>query len=167
MTLDDLNSLNVIRDIKYQVECKKKIPLNRQFLIFGGKGLENDTKLEEYNIKVGSTLHLIDLETYGKDHLALFFRKSTGGTFFLTTKQSAFVKDLKQKIEDKEDIPIKRQRLVFAGKDLDDETALSEYNLSNQCVLHLVIEDGGDEGVKQPVNPVDMLQNDDNVSNEG
>eukprot|EP01083_Nonionella_stella_P051368 136362_1 len=163
LELDDFDSLNIIRDIKYLIEHKKKIAINRQYLIFGGNGLENDKTLKEYNIVPGCTLHFVDLESCDDDLLILFIRKSTGGTLSMNTKQSALVKSLKQAIENESDIPIKRQQLIFAGTQFENETALSEYNLTNQCVVRLVIEDSQEEGA---IEAVDMQQNDDNNAND-
>jgi len=140
----EVNPRDTIEIIKLKIFEKERIMPEHQNLIFEKKEMEDYKKLSDYNVKKESNLLLVKwIKTIEPDpeygtfytvkydefqyyfNFSLYIRILTGKFIILNMNGIDTIKNIKEKIQEKEGIPIVQQLLFFSGQVLEDNRSIA------------------------------------------
>ena len=131
----DATSEDKILSLKKQVYFQLDIPVYDQCLTYNGQTLKNDLCLVDYNISDYSMVFL------NVKPIQIFVKVPTGNIVNLNVSLSDTIKNIKALIQEKEQIPVNQQKILFNGNVLNDECTIDNYNIRNNNTLDLVVDD--------------------------
>ena len=139
MTVSVLDITSVL-GLKQKLESLHGFPTDAQRLIYAGHNMDDLKLLKNYGIGPYSKIHLV-LRNGNRDgdDFQIFVKTTTGKTFTVRVLSTTTVSELKQKIKDKEGVPVDQQRVIFRGTELNDNFDMKKYNIISDVTIHLVV----------------------------
>jgi len=124
---------DTIASVKRKIQETEGIPADEQRLIFSGTALEDDRTIAECNIQKESILNLVQHRP-----MQVHVKLVTGTQITISVVPTDTIASVKNKIHEKEGIPVEEMRLISGGKQLDDVVTVADYNIQNGGVINLV-----------------------------
>ncbi|XP_059211303.1 polyubiquitin-like [Centropristis striata] len=157
---NEFESVTVLQ-LKEKIQTLTGYPVDQQRLIFGGKQLEDDRLLVSYGIQHKSTIYIVprlrgfDPSVHqGRDGMrnkdginrkmdfTVFIKELNGRITRIRLPDNEFesvtVLQLKEKIQTETEFPVDQQRLIFGGKQLEDDRLLVSYGIQHKSTIYIV-----------------------------
>eukprot|EP00746_Dinoflagellata_sp_MGD_P139412 gnl/MRDRNA2_/MRDRNA2_72878_c0_seq2.p1 gnl/MRDRNA2_/MRDRNA2_72878_c0~~gnl/MRDRNA2_/MRDRNA2_72878_c0_seq2.p1 ORF type:complete len:870 (-),score=165.90 gnl/MRDRNA2_/MRDRNA2_72878_c0_seq2:427-3036(-) len=142
----DVETSETIANVKAMIHESEGIPPEQQRLIFAGQQLADSQTLCDCKVQSESSIYLVPMAVKKSMWISV---KSFSGTsnpgkiIDLEVENSMTVACLKERLCEKENFPCEQQRLIFAGKQLEDFQTLAHYGVVSDSRIHLVLRSNG------------------------
>ena len=137
----DVGVGETVESTKATITSREGIPPQQQSLVYKGTHLRQGL-LKEHGVLYGTTLDL-SLCLLGGGGLEVRIQTMTGISFLIQVEQDTTVSALKKKINELKGFPVDQQKLIFAGKIMEDRLTMADYNIQMTTTLHLVVTQPG------------------------
>ncbi|XP_057470854.1 uncharacterized protein LOC130759686 isoform X1 [Actinidia eriantha] len=126
---------DTVRNVKFLIQAKENIQLDRYSLFYDGKPLDDNRTLSSLNILTESVLFLV---FNPRELLSLSVKMPSGEILKLEVKVLYTVGDVKAIITSMAGFPVSEQKLTYAGNQLEDSRPLACYNIGEDSVLEML-----------------------------
>ena len=72
--------------------------------------------------------------------MQIFVKTLTGRTINVEVEKTDTIRRVKERIHDKEGVPVGQQKLIFAGRQLEDDQTISDYHIQKESTVHLILK---------------------------
>ena len=131
-----MNLSDTVAFMMNEIQNKLEFLSDQHKLIFAGQILNKECTLSYYGIQANSKIYLVLKEG---ETIEIFFISQAELKYFLIFKVHGLetIKDLKEKLQQQEGIPIDQQKLLFDGHVLENGCILLDYGIKNESTLTL------------------------------
>ena len=133
----DCEPFDTVLNIKNRVDDRESIKPDAQRLIYGGKQLQDEKSLAQYNIQPEATISLV-FRLYGG--FTVYANTMQGRIYKIQTSANDSVADLMVKIQATTGISVEKQRLLSKGEDLwkTPDAKLGEFPIGEGTTIHVM-----------------------------
>jgi ubiquitin C len=135
----EVKSSDTIGIIKAKIQHVEGISPDQQYIWFNGSRMRDESTLVECGITADDTVYLT------KKSMQIFVKGHNGRTKTIDGVSTDFIVDFKKKLsakyieDDDRNILPEVMRLIYGGKQLEDDKTLAYYNIQRESTLHLVL----------------------------